>query len=134
MTEIFYFIPEVILAAVLFAGVVSEISYRGERKRLVPYFSLFGAVSALFWALGLYQYDPARIFGQKLLVDGPAVFFKIFFILLGILSILILREGKELSVRKQTEYMGFTLSAVLFFCIATSATHLLVLFLALLKK
>ena len=110
---------------------VVEVAYRGEARRLVFPMVLFGTLAALFWVIGLYQYESARILGNKLLVDGPAIFFKMFFILLGLLVVVVLRESEELLPNRQTEYVGFTLSMVMFLCFATSATHLLILFLAL---
>lgn len=132
MKEFFLIMPEIVLALALAFVVACEITYYGERIRLVTAVSLLGLGGAFFQTLISYQYGSAQIFGGALSVDGFSLFFKLLFILLSALTIGSVSHTKEIAPERRTEYCVLILASTLSMCLVSAASDLILAFLSLL--
>ncbi len=131
MKEFALLIPELILAGVLALLIVAEISYHGERVRLVTTTAALGLAAAMIYTILSYPLAPARAFGGVLSIDGLSIFFKLFFIALALLTLMISGVTQDVAREKKAEYAALVIAASLTMSIAASASDLLVCFLCL---
>lgn len=111
--------------------VIGEITYHGERTRLINAAALFGLVAAFFQTLTTYSYGPGVIFEGTLSVDGLALFFKLFFLVLACLIIFASTQSRQIPRARQAEFTAALLAATLASCIAVASTNVLLLFLTM---
>lgn len=131
MKEFALLIPELILSGVLALLIVSEISYHGERVRLVTTTAALGLTAAMIYTVLSYPLAPARAFGGVLSIDGLSIFFKLFFIALALLTLMISSVSKEIAREKKSEYAALVIAGALTMSLAAAASDLLVCFLCL---
>ncbi len=133
MKEFALLIPELILSGVLALLIVAEITYHGERLRLVTVTAVLGLIAAMIYTVLSYSLAPERAFGGVLSVDGLSIFFKLFFITLALLIIMISSISKEIAREKKSEYAALVIAGALAMSVAAAASDLLVCFLCLLS-
>ncbi len=131
MKDLVYLLPEVFLAVTLVGIIMSEVGYHGERYRLLSLISIIGLAMALIQVLLTYVYGPTQAFSNTVVVDGFALFFKVLFIVLAILTILTSMYSKEISGKRRAEFCTLILSSTLAMCLIASAADLLLAFLCL---
>ena len=132
MKEFFLIMPEVVLALTLAFVVIGEITYTGEKVRLVPATALLGLAGAFVQVLISYQYESSQAFSGALSIDSFSLFFKLLFIGLSLLSILTVLQTKEISAPRRSEYCALVVASALAMCLVASATDLVIGFLSLL--
>lgn len=131
LSDLLRIVPELILFVTLLGLIFVEVTYHGERIRLVPWITLLGLSSALINVFLVNLGQPMLIFDQKLVVDGFALFFKFFFISLGILVVAVSHFSKEIIPAQRSEYFSFVTAGVLAMCLLASAADFLLVFLVL---
>lgn len=131
MSEFFLLLPEIFIALTLGFVVFGEITYHGERHRLIGPTALVGLSAALIQTLITYQHGPAQVFHGALTVDGLSLFYKIIFISVAALSILTSAQTREIPQPKRTEYYALILAACLAMCLAASSADMLLAVLSL---
>jgi proton-translocating NADH-quinone oxidoreductase chain N len=129
--EIALLIPEIILVALLALLIVAELTYHGERVRLITATTLIGLVSAMLYTILSYTFAPARVFGGVLSVDGLSLFFKLFFLALAAISVTIATRTQDIPREKRAEYFSLIVAGTLALSFASAASDLLVCFLSL---
>ena len=123
--------PEMIITAFgLLALLVGVFSRNGGRTKSVDTLSLIGVILALVVTVTM-RGVPRSGFEGMVISDGFAVFFKVVFLIIAILTILISmaytrREGIE-----SGEYYALILFAILGMMLMASGTHLVTIFLGL---
>jgi NADH-quinone oxidoreductase subunit N len=131
MSDLLLLLPEIYLAITLVFIIASEVAYHGEPMRLTTGMAVLGLSGAFIQTLLTFRAAPAQALGHALSVDGLSLFFKLFFTLLGALAILAARETREMSKGNWTEFCALVVGSCLAMCIASSATDVLLAFLAL---
>jgi NADH-quinone oxidoreductase subunit N len=124
--------PEILIAFTLAFVIASEITYEGERLRLVTTISLLGLGAAFFYTLYSYGYGPAQVFGGVLSFDGFALFFKLLFIVLAILTTVSIGHTEEINLDRRTEYCALILASTLAMCLVSSAADVILAYLSVL--
>ena len=132
MKDFLLIMPEIILVLTLTFVVMSEITYSGEQLRLVSLISLTGLVGVFFQTLISYEMGSAQVFNGALSIDGFSLFFKLVFIALASLSILLVSHSKEIGEGRRTEYCALILAATLAMFLVVSASDLIIAYLSLL--
>jgi NADH-quinone oxidoreductase subunit N len=132
MNDALLIVPELFIVLTLLLLLVGEVTYRGERVRLLTATTLIGLMGAFFQALVAYRYGAAQIFHHALSIDGLALFFKTLFIGLGFLVTLAASQSKEIEPTERAEYQALTLLGILAMVVAAESAHLLLGALALL--
>ncbi|MGK5083588.1 proton-conducting transporter membrane subunit [Bdellovibrionota bacterium FG-1] len=131
MREFVLILPEVILALTLAFIVAAEISYHGERTRLVAGTAQVGLAAAFVQTLITYQYSATQIFDGALAIDGLSLFFKVLFIILASLTLWTTMQSREIAKERQTEFFALVLASTLAMSLAAGAADLLLAFLCL---
>lgn len=124
--------PEIFLALTLAFVVIGEITYYGERIRLVTAISLLGLAGAFVQTIISYTYGATQVFGGVLSIDGFSLFFKLLFTMLAGLAVIAVSQTKEIVAERRTEYCILVLASSLAMCLVASATDLVLAFLSLL--
>ncbi len=132
MNDVSYLLPELVLALTLAAVLLGEITYVGERLRLVTAASIVGLLVAFLETIFSYQYPAGLIFGGALSFDGFSLFFKLIFILLAFFSIIYMSRTQEIEVARRAEFCSLILAATLAMCLVASASDALLIFLSVL--
>jgi len=130
MSELFFLLPEVFLMVTLAGIVAGEITYRGEKIRLTEGIAFFGLASALIQSVYLLQYPSMEVFSKAFVIDHFSLLFKMFFMVLGALVVILSMYSRETMEKRQTEFYVFLVGSVLAMSIAASAADVLVVFLS----
>jgi NADH-quinone oxidoreductase subunit N len=131
MKEFVAILPEAILALTLAFVIAAEITYHGERVRLVAATALTGLAAAFVQTVVTYQFGPLQIFWGTLSIDGLSLFFKLLFIVLAGLAVITAMQTREITRGRQTEFLSLVLASTLAMSLAASASDLLLAFLSL---
>lgn len=131
MREFVLLMPEIFLAITLVGIVAGELTHHGERMRLILATGLVGLLGAFLQTLLTFQHGAAQVFNHSLSIDGLALFFKLFFIALGALSLCAAMFSREIASHLRAEYAVLILASTLAMCFAASASDLLLIFLSL---
>lgn len=131
MTDFILILPEIFVALTLAFVLFGEITYHGERVRLVGATALIGLAAAFVQTILTYRFGPAQIFNHTFMVDGLALFFKVLFIALAFLAVLAASQTQEVSSEKRAEYFTLVLASTLGMSVAAAASNILLAFLAL---
>ena len=132
MIDFLRILPELTIVLTLLFVVFGEITYFGERLRLVSGIALTGLAAALIQVLISYQQGSGFVFFNSVSVDGLSLFFKFLFILLAGFSVVSAGRSHEVPAKRRSEYYALVLVGCLAMCLAASSTELLLSFVALL--
>lgn len=132
MKEFFLILPEICLALTLACVIAGEITYSGEQVRLIGATALLGLSGAFIQTIISYGYGPAMVFGGVLSIDGFSLFFKLLFMILGIIAIFSVSLSKEIAQSRRTEYFALILSSILAMSLVASAADMVLAFLSFL--
>jgi NADH-quinone oxidoreductase subunit N len=123
--------PELLLAGTIFVVLLVDLFLRRERKHLAMPVAFVGTAAALAAALSLIGDLPRRTFGGSYVVDNFALLFKVFFLVVALVILLLswryLRDGRYY----QGEFYVLLLSSFLGALTMPSSRDLLMLFISL---
>jgi NADH-quinone oxidoreductase subunit N len=129
-SELFRFMPEIVLVAVATLVMVLTPLVKGRGASALGYLSLAGLGGALAASVAAYA-NPGLAFQDMLIVDGFATFFRVLVIAVGILTLLssfqyFRREGIATG-----EYFALLLFSVAGQCVMAAANELIMVFIGL---
>ncbi len=126
-----FFLPELALTATILLLVVVHVASRNRRSPAPAVLSLVGVGAALLLAT-LTPIDAGRsLFEGMVAFDGFAVFFKVLTALATLFVVFMSMDSAELAEKSQAEYYVFLLSVLLGMFFLSSATDIVMLYLAL---
>jgi len=126
-----YFLPELVVTATIVLLVVVHVASKNRRSAAPAILSLVGVGAALFLA-SLTPVDAGHsLFEGMVAFDGFAVFFKLLTALATLFVIFMSMDSAELAEKSQAEYYVFLLSVLLGMFFLSSATDIVMLYLAL---
>lgn len=131
MSDFLRILPELCIALTLVFVLIAEITYYGEKHRLVSVIALFGLGAALFQVLISYGTAPGTVFFGAVSTDGLSLFFKFIFVLLAAFSVASAERSSEIPPYRRAEFFHLVLTSTLGMCLAASSAELLLTFLAL---
>jgi len=129
--DLYLIAPEIIISAFGFLVLMIDVfSPKGERKGYLGVFCLIGVILSFFFTLSQMGFVKSGFEGMYV-SDGYALFFKLIFLIIAFLTILISmgytqREGIEFG-----EYYALILFATLGMMLMAGGTHLIIIFLGL---
>ncbi len=126
-----FFLPELILCAGMLIALLAGL-FAGERRGFdwPTGLSVACLVLAFVAHLQLYGVAPKWLFRGTLALDGFAVFFKGFFLLAGLVTVLISAGSSELSTARKGEYNAILIAIVLGMSLVAASSNLLMLYLS----
>ena len=130
-SNLYLLLPEFLLAALAFIVFATDLVLPPGKKFLLGWISVAGLAGILAISLALLWGEDQVLYGGLVTVDSYALFFKSFFLILGIFIILssIDYVGKYLS--HPGEYYGIVLFAVLAMNVMAASQELLTAYIAL---
>jgi proton-translocating NADH-quinone oxidoreductase chain N len=124
-------LPEACIALTLIFVLFAEITYYGERLRLVTTFSVMGLSAALIQVAIGYEQGNGFAFSNAVSVDGLSLFFKALFVVLAGFSVMAASRSTEIPAVRRPEFCTLVLTASLAMCLAAGSSELLLSFVAL---
>ncbi len=131
MTDLSYFIPELILTGILLAVIVFDLFQKAETSIRAGYLALGGLALVGIALIGQDVSVPTGIFTNMLAVDGFGKFLKVLVTIGAMLVMWISFNTNELKDRRVGEYYVLILVLVLGMYFLVSATHLLSIYISL---
>ncbi len=126
-----YFVPEIVLSLAIVAVLVADMLARGRRRGLNAAVACVGLVVAFAAALLQVGTEPRMLFEGMLVLDPFGIFFKLFFIAVTVIIVLVVHPYRELSERYHGEAYVMMLGAVIGMMLLATASNLLMIYLAL---
>jgi len=123
--------PELILVLTLAGLIAGEIGYHGEKYRLASVISLVGLGAAIVQIFLTYKPGVTPLFENAVSMDGISLFFRLFFLALAFLVVVMVACGDEIAHRRRTEYYVFIIASCLTMCFASSAVDIILIFVSL---
>ncbi len=129
--DLYFIAPEIIISTFGFLVLIIDVfSPKGQRKGYLGVFCLIGVILSFLFALSQMGFVKSGFEGMYI-SDGYALFFKIIFLIIAFLTILISmgytqREGIEFG-----EYYALILFSTLGMMLMAGGTHLIIIFLGL---
>ena len=133
LSSLAFFAPELILTGTVAALLVADLLVKGSpsRKRILSVVAVAGLVLAGLALRGLCCTGPQGLFGGMVALDSMAVFFKAFFVLVGLFGVLFALLSAEVDEVRLGEYLALMVCLVLAMSLLGSASNLLMIYLSL---
>ena len=126
-----FFWPEIVLTLAIVALLVSDMVTGGRRRGVNAAVACTGLLAAFVAALLQVGTTPVALFGGMLALDPFGIFFKMFFIAVTFVVVLIVHPYRELSEKYHGESYTMMLGTVLGMSLLATANNLLMIYLAL---
>lgn len=123
--------PEFALAGLAFLVFVLDLFLPEGRKRLLAFVSMAGLIALIVVSLVMLWDEDELLYDGLLAVDSFALFFKVFFIGMGIAIILTSMDFVENRLKHQGEFYGLLLFAILGMNVMAQSRELLTAYIAL---
>lgn len=131
MSDFFQFLPELYIFMTLLGLLIGEAGYHGERLRLGFLTAVVGMLGAFMQLVLQKVYGLRPIPGHIVSFDGVAFYFRLFFLALGGLSLVLFRYSPRFQASVESEIYVFILGATLGGMVLSASTHLGVFLIAL---
>jgi len=131
LASLVYFLPELAVTATILLLVVLHVVLKNRRSPAAALLALLGTGTALLLAWLTPSGAGMGLFEGMVLLDGFAVFFKVLTALATAIVIFMSIDCEELAERTQAEYYVFLLSVLLGMFLLSSASDIVMVYLAL---
>ena len=131
LASLVYFLPELAVTATILLLVVLHVVLKNRRSPAAALLALLGTGTALLLAWMTPSGAGMGLFEGMVLLDGFAVFFKVLTALATAIVIFMSIDCAELAERTQAEYYVFLLSVLLGMFLLSSASDIVMVYLAL---
>ena len=131
LASLVYFLPELAVTATILLLVVLHVALKNRRSPAAALLALLGTGTALLCAWMTPTGAGMGLFEGMVLLDGFAVFFKVLTALATAIVIFMSIDCTELAERTQAEYYIFLLSVLLGMFLLSSASDIVMVYLAL---
>jgi NADH-quinone oxidoreductase subunit N len=131
LASLVYFLPELAVTATILLLVVLHVVLKNRRSPAAALLALLGTGTALLLAWLTPSGAGMGLFEGMVLLDGFAVFFKVLTALATAVVIFMSIDCEELAERTQAEYYVFLLSVLLGMFLLSSASDIVMVYLAL---
>ena len=124
-------LPEFLLAGLAFAVFALDLVLPASRKHLLAWLSVAGLAGIVALAIALLWGENKELYGGLVKADAYALFFKCFFMILGIFIILSSVDYVRKHLSNPGEYYGIVLFSVLAMSVMAASRELLTAYIAL---
>ncbi|NTU90708.1 MAG: NADH-quinone oxidoreductase subunit N [Chlorobiaceae bacterium] len=128
-----YFIPELYLSALFMVLIILDLVLGGRKNRILASATIIGLLGSFFFIFQQHALPDAEIFFGMYSLDRFGIFFKYFFVLTGVLAVVISMEDEHLNAQESGvgEYYALIVGMVIGMIMMASSTDLLMMFLAM---
>ena len=131
MNDFSLLIPEFLVTGLAFLVLTVDLVTGSDRKHLLGYISVLGLGAVLAVSLGYLWGKDETLYEGVVLVDGYALFFKAFFLVLGIVAVLTSMDYVRRHLTHPGEYYGILLFTVVAMMLMASSGELLTAYISL---
>ena len=124
-------LPEFLVTGLAFLVLTLDFFLRADRKHLLAYLSVIGLVGILAFSLTYLWNKDDSLYEGIILIDGYALFFKSFFLVLGGVVVLTSLDYVRRHLSHQGEYYGILLFTVVAMMMLAASAELLSAYIAL---
>jgi len=123
--------PEFLVTGLAFLVLTADFFLRGDRKNFLPYLAVLGLIGALTFTL-IDQWDRVdHLYEGLILIDGYALFFKAFFLVLGVIVVLSSVEYVKRNLDNPGEYYGILIFTIVGMMLMAASGELLTAYISL---
>ncbi len=128
-----FFIPEIYLSLLFMLLIVIDLVAKGKKNNLLSIATLVGLAGSFFFIHQQHLLPPGELFFGMYVLDGFALFFKYFFVLSGMLAVVITIGDEQFKreVKSMGEYYALIVAMVIGMIMMASASDLLMIFLSM---
>ncbi len=128
-----FFIPEIYLSLLFMLLIVVDLVAKGRKNNLLSITTLVGLAGSLFFIHQQQSLPAGEFFFGMYLLDEFALFFKYFFVLSGMLAVVVTMADRqfESEVKSMGEYYALIVSMVIGMVMMASSGDLLMIFLSM---
>ena len=128
-----FFIPEIYLSLLFMLLIVIDLVAKGRKNNLLSITTLVGLAGSLFFIYQQHTMPAGEFFFGMYVLDEFALFFKYFFVISGMLAVIITMadEQFETEVKSIGEYYALIVSMVIGMIMMASSADLLMIFLSM---
>jgi NADH-quinone oxidoreductase subunit N len=126
-----HFLPESLIVLTILLVLIVDLAGRGRRPGLNAGVAVAGLAAAFAAAIAQTGAQSAYLFEGMITLDPFAIFYKLFFIAVGAVVVMIAHPYKELTAEYHGESYAMILGVVLGMMLLASASNLLMIYLAL---
>ena len=131
MNDFTLFLPEFMVAGLAFLVLTVDITLRAERRAMLPYLAAAGLAAILAFSLTDLWDQDGSIYDGLLVVDDFALFFKAFFLVIGVVVILSSVDYVKRHLEYPGEYYGIMLFTVVAMMLLAASGELLTAYISL---
>ena len=124
-------IPEFLVTGLAFLILTADFFLRSDRKHLLAYLSAVGLVGILAFSLAYLWGEDDSLYQGIILIDGYSLFFKAFFLVLGVVVVLTSLDYVRRNLEYQGEYYAILLFTVVAMMLLASSAELLTAYISL---
>ena len=124
-------LPEFLVTGLAFLVLSVDFVLRSERKHLLAYLAVAGLLGVLAFTLIDQRDTEGSLYGGIIVVDGYTLFFKGFFLVLGVVVVLTSLDFVRRHLSHQGEYYGILLFTVVAMMLLAASAELLTAYISL---
>ena len=124
-------LPEFLVTGLAFLVLTADFFLRSDRKHLLAYLSVLGLGGILAFSLAYLWNKDDSLYGGIVLIDGYALFFKAFFLVLGAVVVLTSLDYVRRHLAHAGEYYGILLFTVVAMMMLAMSGELLTAYISL---
>ena len=127
------FVPEIYLSVLFMLLIVIDLVAKGKKNNLLSITTLLGLAGSIFFIYQQHFLPAGELFFGMYVLDEFALFFKYFFVLSGMLAVVITMadEQFETEVKSMGEYYALIIAMVIGMIMMASSADLMMIFLSM---
>ena len=128
-----FFIPEIYLSLLFMLLIVVDLVAKGKKNNLLSITTLLGLAGSIYFIFRQQTMPAGELFFGMYVLDEFAIFFKYFFVLSGILAVIITMadEQFESEVKSMGEYYALVVAMVIGMIMMASSADMMMIFLSM---
>ncbi|NHQ61069.1 NADH-quinone oxidoreductase subunit N [Chlorobium sp. BLA1] len=128
-----FFIPEIYLSVLFMAVILVDLVTKGRKNNVLSITTLLGLLGSIYFIFQQHALPSGEIFFGMYVIDRYALFFKYFFVVSGIIAVIITMADEQFNreVKSMGEYYALIISMVIGMIMMASSGDLLMIFLSM---
>ncbi len=128
-----YFLPEIYLSVLFMLLIVIDLMAKGRKNNLLSITALAGLAGSFLFIVPQHSMQAGEFFFGMYVLDEFALFFKYFFVVSGMLTVIITMADEQFDseVRSMGEYYALVVAMVIGMIMMASSSDLLMIFLSM---
>ena len=128
-----FFIPEIYLSLLFMLLIVVDLVAKGKKNNLLSITTLLGLAGSMYFIFRQQSMPAGELFFGMYVLDEFAIFFKYFFVLSGILAVIITMADDQFDseVKSMGEYYALVVAMVIGMIMMASSADMMMIFLSM---